>query len=203
MRLPFRGPVIDRAGRDHAADIVAKLLSRKLNWNDAPAALGPYSGSDLGVSVIHRELRAVAEEAARGAIGTDADEDRELEAVLERALRFLRSDTPYRWHEKGPVQIVGAYMGFAALMWFGVAGLVIVLGPGHEVVIAATLFAFALMYVMALAMAVALLRRLWWRMSLRREGASREAWPFFSMDEYHAAGPAPAGEVEKAGESTW
>ncbi len=193
MRLPYWGQTVDRAARDHAASVVSQVLARTLEWSSVPATLGPYSGRDRGVAVIHQELRSVAADAAQGFVGSDPDHDTELNAVLERTRRFLQSGTAYRWHEKGPVEIMGAYMGIAALTWFAVAAMGALLGFGHEAVIAAALFAFLLMYVMVLAMAVSLLRRMWWRITARRERATRAVWPFFTAAEYHAAGPPPMG----------
>jgi hypothetical protein len=196
MRLALRAPNIDRPARDHAAGIVSALLDRSLAWNGIPGALGTYNGRDRGVSVIHTELRSVAADAAQGMVGVDPEQDAELDAVLRRTERFLRSGHRYRWHERGPVEIMGAYMGIAALAWIAVAFAGAILGYGHEAVIAAALFAFLLMYIMAFAMAVALLRRLWWRITAQREGADRNVWPFFTAAEYRDAGsPDPEGRA--------
>jgi hypothetical protein len=193
MRLLPRGPVIDRAARNRTAGVVASLLDRSLPWSGIHATLGAYHGSDRGVSIIHTELRSVAADASKGFVGADAEQDAQLDAVLRRTERFLRSDTRYRWHDRGPVEIMGAYMGIAALAWIAVAFAGAVFGYGNEAVIAAALFAFALMYIMGVAMAVALLRRLWWRITAQRERADRGAWPFFTAAECRAAG-ASAGE---------
>lgn len=192
MRLFPRGPVIDRAERDRTAGVVAALLDRSLAWGGIPGALGAvYGGSDRGVSVVHTELRSVAADAAEGFVGTDPEQDAQLDAVLRRTERFLRSETGYRWHDRGPVEIMGAYMGIAALAWIVVAFAGVVYGYGNEAVIAGALFAFALMYIMAMAMAVALLRRLWWRITAQRERADRSVWPFFTAAECRAAGASP------------
>ena len=53
--------------------------------------------------------------------------------------------------------------------------------------IASALLAMLLMYVLVAAMAVALMRRMWWRLAARREGADRAAWPFFTHAEARAA----------------
>lgn len=187
------GSPVDRQARDHAAGIVSSLLDKSLAWEAAPGVLGTYSGKDRGVVMIHAELRSVAEEAANGMVGTDAEMDNDLDESLRRAECFLRSGCEYRWHERGPVEIVGAYLGIAALAWMGVAAAGAILGWGHEAVIAGALFALLLMYVMAAAMGVALLRRLWWRISARREGADLRAWPFFTHAEHHAARAAAPG----------
>lgn len=188
MAFLMRSQPVDRAARDHAATVVASIIDRTIAWDAVPDALGTYTGKDRAVGVIHAELRSVSHDAASGMIGVDEQMDEDLRAVLERTQRFLRSDCVYRWHDRGPVEIVGAYLGLAALAWVAVAGAGAIWGFGHEAVIAGALFAMLLMYVMAFAMAVALMRRLWWRLTARREGADYRVWPFFTREEYRAAG---------------
>jgi hypothetical protein len=200
MRPLFQNRV-DSGARRHVAGVIASILGRTLEWQDVPAALGPYAGPDKGVAIIHAELRSLAAESAVAPLD-DPQDDEQLHAVLRRSERFLRSDLPYRWHEKGPVQIMGAYMGAAALAWFIVAGLGALLGWGHEAVVAAALFAFVLMYAMAIAMAVALFRRLWWKIVAQRERADRRVWPFFTSAEHLAASDDPE-QPDSAEQRPW
>lgn len=185
MRLslsPFPQHPIDRAARDHAVRVVSSLLDRTLAWDGVPAALGPYTGADKGVEVVHTELRSVAGEPASG-----REDDEDLTAILSRTRVFLRSDLRYRWHDRGPVEIMGAYLGGAALAWMivGFAGLCF--GWRNEAVIAGALGAMLLMALLGVAMGVSLIRRLWWRYVARVERADHRVWPFFTHAEYLGA----------------
>jgi hypothetical protein len=185
MRLslrPFPRHPIDRPARDHAAWVVTSLLDRSLAWDGVPAALGVYAGADRGVEVVHAELRSVAAET-----GTAREDDPELAAILSRTLHFLRSELGYRWHDRGPVEIVGVYLGGAALAWVFVGFAGLALQFNHELVIAGALLATLLMVLLALAMGVSLLKRIMWRYAARVEGADHRVWPFFTPDEYLAA----------------
>jgi hypothetical protein len=177
-----RREAIDRAARDHAAGVVSSLLDRSLAWDAVGSALGQYTGPDRGVAVIHAELRSVAAEP-----DPDADTDPELMAILRRTRWFLRSELGYRWHDRGPVEIMGAYLGGAAVAWMLVAAAMLFLGTDHEAVVAGALLAMLLMVVLGTAMAVSLLRRIWWRYTVRRDGADYGVWPFFTPAEYRAA----------------
>lgn len=180
-----RRPSVDPPARERTAALITSLLEGTVEWDAVPAALGKYSGQDRGVQVIHRELRAIAFDTTPAP--SPVSEDEELTDVLHRTRWFLRSETPYRWNERGPVEIIGAYLGIAALAWMAVAGAGAIWGFDHEAVIAAALLATLLLVVMATAMAVALFRRMWWRYIAGREGADHRAWPFFTSAEYSAA----------------
>lgn len=187
MGIWNRGSAVDRQARDRAAEVVTSLLDRAIPWDAATTALGTYTGPDRGVQVIHAELRSVASDPPM-----DGTDDPDLQAVLHRTRWFLRSDQPYRWHDRGPLEIIGAYLGGAALAWMLVAAAGAIWGFGHEAVIAGALLAMLLMYVMSFAMAIALLRRLWWRYTARRDGANYAVWPFFNDADFRAAREAGA-----------
>lgn len=184
MRPRIQRSPIDLPARERTAAVVSALLRGETGWDAVPGELGTYSGADRGVQVIHRELRSIAAEAPgdRGSLG----EDDELSDVLRRTRWFLRSHLPYRWSDRGPVEIVGAYLGVAALAWMVVAGAGALWGFDNEGVIAGALFAMLALFVLATAMAVALFRRMWWRYVAGREGADHAAWPFFTTAEYRA-----------------
>lgn len=185
MPLWPRRQTVDRTARDHAAGVISALLEGGIDWKAVPGALGHYAGPDRGVEVVHRELRAIGVEPGEGRAAPG--DDPELNDVLRRTRWFLRSGEAYRWSDRGPVEIVGAYLGVAALAWMVVGGAGALWGFDNEAVIAGALLAMLLMYVMATAMGVALLRRLWWRYTAKREGADHAVWPFFTPAEYRAA----------------
>lgn len=193
--LPFnRRFNADRPARDHAAGVIDALLTRTLAWPDVPARLGPSTTSDRAVIVITGELRSIAAEPT-GSDNDHRDDDTELNAVLRRSSLFLKTDLPYRWHEKTPIQILGAYTGICALLWFLTGGVAFALGAGHEITIALALLSFAVTFIMMAAMTLALIQRMIWRLAVNREHADHRYWPFFSANEYNISLPGSAEDA--------